>query len=144
MIFGFPRAKQGLCHYDIWGGRDPSLIRYSSKTTEQNFMKLSGIVHYMKPYCTSYLKFLSCVILGFPRAKQGLCHTKHGGAGGIILWALLTVFLVLYGFDFFFNKHAGPETIIMEVLLWMNDHHRLIISLKNCRLISIVYKSSYV
>ena len=21
---------------------------------------------------------------GFPRAKQGLCHTKHGGAGGII------------------------------------------------------------
>ena len=35
------------------------------------------------------------MILGFPRAKQGLCHTKHGGAGGIILWALLTVFLVL-------------------------------------------------
>ena len=34
------------------------------------------------------------MILGFPRAKQGLCHTKHGGAGGIILWALLTVFLV--------------------------------------------------
>ena len=26
-----------------------SLIRYSSKTTEQNFMKLSGIVHYMMP-----------------------------------------------------------------------------------------------
>ena len=25
------------------------------------------------------------MILGFPRAKQGLCHTKHGGAGGIIL-----------------------------------------------------------
>ena len=35
------------------------------------------------------------MILGFPRAKQGLCHTKHGGAWGIILWALLTVFLVL-------------------------------------------------
>ena len=35
------------------------------------------------------------MILGFPRAKQGLCHTKHEGAGGIILWALLTVFLVL-------------------------------------------------
>ena len=35
------------------------------------------------------------MILGCPRAKQGLCHTKHGGAGGIILWALLTVFLVL-------------------------------------------------
>ena len=36
-----------------------SLIRYSSKTAEQNFMKLLGIVHYMMPYCTSYLKFLS-------------------------------------------------------------------------------------
>ena len=36
-----------------------SLIRYSSKTTKQNFMKLSGIVHYMMPYCTSYFKFLS-------------------------------------------------------------------------------------
>ena len=34
------------------------------------------------------------MILGFPRAKQGLCHTKHGGAGGMILWELLTVFLV--------------------------------------------------
>ena len=28
----------------------PSLIRYSSKTAEQNFVKLSGIVHYMMPY----------------------------------------------------------------------------------------------
>ena len=36
-----------------------SLIRYSSRTAEQNFMKLSGIVHYMMPYCTSYFKFLS-------------------------------------------------------------------------------------
>ena len=25
------------------------------------------------------------MILGFPRAKQGLCHTKQGEAGGIIL-----------------------------------------------------------
>ena len=35
-----------------------SLIRYPSKTAEQNFMKLSGIVHYLMPYCTSYFKFL--------------------------------------------------------------------------------------
>ena len=34
------------------------LIRYSSKTAEKNFMKLSGIVHYIMPYCTSYFKFL--------------------------------------------------------------------------------------
>ena len=36
-----------------------SLIRYSCQAAEQNFMKLSGIVHYMMPYCTSYFKFLS-------------------------------------------------------------------------------------
>ena len=36
------------------------------------------------------------MILGFPRAKQGLCDTKHGGAGGIILWAFLTIFLVYH------------------------------------------------
>ena len=36
-----------------------SLIRYSSKTAEQNFMKLSGIVHNMMPYCISYFKFVS-------------------------------------------------------------------------------------
>ena len=37
------------------------------------------------------------MILGFPREKQGLCNTKHGGAGGgvIIFRALLTVFLVI-------------------------------------------------
>ena len=37
----------------------PSLIRYSSKTAEQNFIKLLGIIHYMMPYGTSYFKFLS-------------------------------------------------------------------------------------
>ena len=61
------------------------------------------------------------MILGFPRAKQGLCHTKHGGAGGIILWALLTVFLVsvfgichLFGVRssvlFFFGQQNSSET----------------------------------
>ena len=34
----------------------PSLIRYSSKTAEQNFMKLSGFIHYMVPYCTFFYK----------------------------------------------------------------------------------------
>mgnify|MGYP003692507927 CR=1 FL=1 len=58
LYLGFPRAKQGLCHYYIWGG-GASVIRYSSKTAEQNFMKLSGIVHYMMPYRTLYIKFLS-------------------------------------------------------------------------------------
>ena len=59
-----------------------SLIRYSSKTAEQNFMKLSGIVHYMMPYCTSYFK-----ILGFPRAKQGLCHYDIWGNPSVIRYS---------------------------------------------------------
>ena len=37
MILGFPRAKQGLCHYDILGGGTPALIRISSNTSKQNF-----------------------------------------------------------------------------------------------------------
>ena len=35
----------------------PSLIRYSSKTAEQNFMKLSGIVHYMMHTAPPILNF---------------------------------------------------------------------------------------
>ena len=78
MVLGFPRAKQGLCHYDIRGWGDPSLIRYSSKTAEQNFMKLSGIVHYTMPYSTSYFKFIFEWFWGFPEQNIWLCHTKHG------------------------------------------------------------------
>ena len=47
-----------------------SLIRYSSKTAEQNFMKLSGIVHYMMPYCTSNFKFLFAWFWGVPEQNK--------------------------------------------------------------------------
>ena len=61
------------------------------------------------------------MILGFPRAKQGLCHTKHGGAGGIILWALLTVFLVLneraYTHAVFFWESLSEPTGFFSVTL---------------------------
>ena len=33
------------------------------------------------------------MILGFPRAKQGLCHTKHGGAGEVFLVMLILLLL---------------------------------------------------
>ena len=81
MILGCPRAKQGLCHYDIWGGGDPSLIHYSSKTAEQNFMKLSGIVHYMMPYCTSYFMFYSNDF-GVSQSKTRTLPYKTWGSGG--------------------------------------------------------------
>ena len=74
-------------------------------------MTLSGIVHYMIPYCTSYFKFFIRMILGFPRAKQWLCLTKHGDSGGIILWALLTVFL-----DFFNRIGLWPLIVYFKTI----------------------------
>ena len=74
MILRFPRAKHGLCHYNIWG--DPSVIRYSSKTAEQNFMKLSGIVHYMVLYTASPILSFIRMILGFPTTKDRLCRMR--------------------------------------------------------------------
>ena len=56
-----------------------SLIHYSSKTAEQNFMKLSGIVHYMMPYCTSYFKFLSAWFWGFPEQNKNFAITTYEG-----------------------------------------------------------------
>ena len=44
------------------------------------------------------------MVLWFPRAKQGLCHTKHGGAWVIILWALRTVFLIFLKWNFHSRK----------------------------------------
>ena len=58
-----------------------SLIRYSSKTAEQIFMKFSGIVHYMMPYCTSYFKFLFEWFSGFPEQNKDFAITTYGGAG---------------------------------------------------------------
>ena len=81
--FGVSQSKTRTLPLRHMGGGYPSLIRYSSKTAEQNFMKLSGIVHYMMPYCTSYFKFLFEWFWGFPaQNKDFAMHTKHGGAGG--------------------------------------------------------------
>ena len=70
------------------------------------------------------------MILGFPRPKQGLCHTKHEGVGGIILWALLTVFLVFFilpvhadndkGFWFFFSG-SSEDKFSFEIIFLVDD-----------------------
>ena len=52
-----------------------------SKTAEQNFMKLSGIVHYMMPYCTSYFKFLFEWFVVF-QSKTRTFPYKTWGSGG--------------------------------------------------------------
>ena len=57
----------------------PSLIRYSSKNAEQNFMKLSGIVHYIMTYCTSFFKFLSAWFWGFLEQNKDFAITTYRG-----------------------------------------------------------------
>ena len=42
-------------------------------------MKLSGIVHYMMPYCTSYFKFLSAWFWGVPEQNKNFATTTYGG-----------------------------------------------------------------
>ena len=67
-FWGFPEQNKDFAIMTYGGG--PSLIRYSSNTAEQNFMKLSGIVHYMMPYCTSNFKFLFEWFWGFPEQNK--------------------------------------------------------------------------
>ena len=76
--FGVSQSKTRTLPLRHKGGGDPSLIRYSSKTAEQNFMKLSGIVHYMMPYCTSYFKFLSAWFWGFSEQNKDFAITTYG------------------------------------------------------------------
>ena len=61
-----------------------SLICYYSKTAEQNFMKLSGIVHFMMPYCTSYFSFLSAWFWGFPEQNKDFAITTYGWGGTLL------------------------------------------------------------
>ena len=57
------------------------LIRYSPKTAEQNFMKLSGIVHYMIPYCTSYFKILFEWFWSVPEQNKDFAIQNMGERG---------------------------------------------------------------
>ena len=42
-------------------------------------MKLSGIVHYMVSYCTSFFKFLFDWFWGFPEQNKDFAITTYGG-----------------------------------------------------------------
>ena len=61
------------------------------------------------------------MILGIPRAKQGRCHTKHGGAWSIILLALLTVFLVVPVMKF---TSFSPELLSQFQQTWQKSSFR--------------------
>ena len=66
------------------GGGDPSLICYSSKTAEQNFMKLAGIVHYMMHTAPPILSFY-LNDFGVSQSKTMSLPYKTWGSEGIIL-----------------------------------------------------------
>ena len=76
-FWGFQEQNKDFAITTYGGGA--SLIRYSSKTAEQNFMLLSEIVNYMMPYCTSYLKFLFAWFWGFPVQNKDFAITTYGG-----------------------------------------------------------------
>ena len=82
-FWGVPEQNKDLAitTYCMGGGEDPSLIRYSSKTAEQNFMKLSRIVHYMMPYCTFYFKNLFEWCWGFPEQNKDFTIQNMGEWG---------------------------------------------------------------
>ena len=82
MIFRVFQSKTRTLPLRHKGGGDPSLIRYSSKTAEQNFMKLSGIVHYMMPYCTSYILNFYPHDFGVSQSKTRTLPYKTWGSGG--------------------------------------------------------------
>ena len=60
-VYSDPYVRPSVCP-------SQSLIRYSSKTAEQNFMKLSGIVYYMMPYCTFAIQNMG---------EQGVLFCEH-------------------------------------------------------------------
>ena len=79
-FWGVPEQNKDFV-ITTYGGGDPSLIRYSSYIAEQNFMKPSGIVQYMMPYCTSYFKFLSAWFWGVQEQNKDFAITTYGGGG---------------------------------------------------------------
>ena len=80
LFWGFPEQNKDFAITTYRGG-DPSLIRDSSKTAEQNFMKLSGTVHYMMPYCTYYFKILFEWFWGFPEQNKDFAIQNMGEPG---------------------------------------------------------------
>ena len=61
-----------------------SFIRYSSNTTEWNWIKLSLYLYYMFQFCIFNFLFWSKSIWGFHIAKHGLYQLCIWGHGGLI------------------------------------------------------------
>ena len=81
--FGVSQSKTRTLPLQHKGG-DPSLIRYSSKTSKQNFMKLSGIVHYMfTTWCLTAPPILSFYShdFGVSQSKTRTLPYKTWGSG---------------------------------------------------------------
>ena len=113
-------------------GPSQSLILYSSKTAEQNFMKLSGIVHYMMSYCTSYFKFLSAWFRGFLKQNKDFAIQNMGKRGyrfvsiahsissytWVRFWQIYPVLSNIAARRHFVEKTLSTETIVGFFLPW--------------------------
>ena len=100
-----------------------SLIRYSSKTAEQNFMKLSGI---FTTWCRTAPPILSFYSndFGVSQSKTRTLPYKTWGSGGIILWAMLTVFLVFFNLFCTFFKYVR-ENIRLYIFFYRKYSYKL-------------------
>ena len=90
-----------------------TLIRYSSKTAEQNFMKLLGTVHYMMPYCTSYFKILFEWFLGFPEQNKDFAIQNMGEQGGIIF-----LYVNFRSSDFYEHLCRPEQEFMLIIKTW--------------------------
>ena len=90
MILGFPTTKHTLSRALSYEGVPTSHLLLINLFTEFHHPYRLYILHDDIPHILLYI--LIWLMSRFPNVKYA--NTKHGGAGGIILWALLTVFLV--------------------------------------------------
>ena len=104
-----------------------SLIRYSCETAEQNFMKLSGIVHYMMPYWTSYSQILLEWFWGFPEQNKNFAIQNMGERWVSFFEHCLQYFLV-------FNKESLQRTVITTSSTSLTRMVIFLVYIENCDL----------
>ena len=103
-------------------------------------MKLSGIVHYMIPYCTFYLKFLFEWFWGFPEQNKDFAIQNMGELGyhfvsivhhissfDIFIWIFVLINIVI---------HRGIPRLYIVDWQQMSSIH-LIQNYRNCRILTL-------
>ena len=104
MILGFPRAKQGLCHYDIWGGGDPSPLRPLNRIS-WNFQELfTTWCHTAPPILSLYSNDF-----GVSQSKTRTLPYTTWGSGGYRFVSIDHSISSLYWFGADIQPQSGSE-----------------------------------